>query len=294
MATSISNVSIQTLGQKAVEVFAGSTEELGAFATDFNTTMGLGDTLRIPVATAGTATHLANFSGDGSSTTLSVPVTLSYRYGDIVTISDEQLANLGPAWGQLVKQQVRAAIIATLKNAHSLVTVGNFALTTGIGTKAASAWTIDDFAANVAAVLNLNKLNPDNLYFIANPLVFTNIIAGLKGFMPGSPALAEALVTGKSFKYAGCTVIKSTNLPAAIKGGYFTDTTHIAVAFGVDKLDSSKTNAPDMEVFVDPSSGLGYTIRAWYNPEVGYKMVPFIISNAAVANANGCVIPTLT
>ena len=294
MATSISNVSIQTLGQKAVEVFAGSTEELGAFATDFNTGMGLGDTLRIPVATAGTASNLTNFSGDGSSTVITVPVALSSRFGDIVTISDEQLSNLGPAWLSLVKQQVRAAIIATLKNAHALVTVGNFALTTGIGTKAASAWTIDDFSANVGAVLGLNKLNPSSLYFVATPAVFTQILAGLKNVYAFDKTLSDALVTANTFKYAGCTIIRSTNLPVAIKGGYFTDGTHVGVGFGIDKLDTSKANAPEVEAFVDPASGLGYTIRSWYDPSYGYKMVPYIITGAAVANANGAVIPTLT
>jgi hypothetical protein len=294
MATSISNVNIQTLGQKAVEVFAGSAEELGAFATDFNTSMGLGDTLRIPVATAGTASNLVNFAGDGSSTIITVPVALNSRFGDIVTITDEQLSNLGPAWLSLVKQQVRASIIATLKNAHSLVTTANFTLPTGIVTKAASAWTIDDFATNVGAVLALNKLNPASLYFIATPGVFTQILAGLKNVYAFDKSLSDALVNANTFKYAGVTIVRSTNLPAAIKGGYFCDGTHIGVGFGIDKLDTSKANAPEVEAFVDASSGLGYTIRAWYDPNYGYKMVPYVITGAAVANANGAVIPVLT
>ena len=60
------------------------------------------------------------------------------------------------------------------------------------------------------------------------------------------------------------------------------------------ELDTSKANAPEVEAFVDPASGLGYTIRSWYDPSYGYKMVPYIITGAAVANANGAVIPTLT
>lgn len=295
MATTISNVNIQTLGQKAIEVFAGSTEELGLFATDFNTNMGLGDTLRIPVATAGTAAHLANFSGDGSASVITVPVALSNRFGDILTLTDEQLANLGPAIQQVVKQEVRASIIATLKNAHSFVTSANFTLSTGIGSKAASAWTLDDFTSNVGAVLGLNKLNSDTMYFVSQPSVFAALLGGLKNVYAFDKTLSDALVSAKAFKYAGVTVIRSTNLPAAIKGGYFTDGTHIGVGFGIDKADTSTANAPEIEAFVDDKSGLGYTIRTWYEPSAGgRKVVPYIITGAAVANANGCVIPALT
>lgn len=288
---------ITQIGERAVSVFAGAKEELETITTDFSTTLGLGQTLQVMVATAGIASHLADFSGNGSGSNIVANVLLNKRFGDAMYLTDEQLANMSKAKQDFLNLQVTAGIRASIANAHSLVTSANFPLVTGIAAKAGSAWTFADFQANVNAVVGLNKLNTSKLTFIATSKTFNMILAGLTAtnIAAGSNSIAQAIIGANSFDYLGVHIVKSDNLPSTITAGYFTDTTGVVVGFGVDKYDGNASNGPSVETFADADSGLGYTIRSYYSNDAGsYKIIPYVITGAAVGNANGIIIPSLT
>lgn len=245
MATTISNLQVVELAQKAINAKAGFADSLKPFSKQFDGNVAFGNGISVPVFTAGAADGTLDFNTDGSSTTVFTNVLLTSAAKGQVVIPAYQYAQLERYVETLTGGLVDKVQKTITDVAYAQFNVTNWPIASNkvvISAWSESAPTLPALYSVVEAAKKTGKLDPTNIKVLMPSTTY--------GLMRG---VLDALARPADLGFEVVPVYASTLTQTALTDGS-------AVGIGIG-ADYGVSMVEEFEYFASSDNQIGYGLH---------------------------------
>lgn len=279
MATTLTNYDSQSLASVAIEAVSGKVAPLQAFSTKLaDTSATKGDTIKVPVITAGTSSAFnasSNNYEDDSGSVVWKDVALDKHFKKTFALTDEVSSKI--ELEKLIKSASRSVLNAIQAQAFALVTTGNFTNEDVIASADI------DYASFAELLKNTDDMT-DDLKAVLNSTYYSSVLSGLTSSVLSGDELRSGVVQ----EIAGIQTYRATVPTAENLVGFYGDGSGIALATAILSPGSMAENVIDFASATDPETGYSIGVRKHYAPATGQVYITVeALAGVAVANASG-------
>lgn len=270
MATVVSDLTFQTLGQEAIDSLKLAAAPINAFTTDFSSSVvGVNNTVRVPVIPALSADTNDNQYETSQGTTVTyADISVNKLQKISIEMTDAQADQVQvDLWKGLISEASYEVGKAALVDIMGEILAANFSTNTFTG--AASAFDGDD-VASIRTALNGNGVNPNNRSLVTSSSYMEGILTDTRFMDDAASGMVRSGAAGRLYGFSSyeCDFIpdNSENLV-----GFACHPACLAVASRAVAPQSGGENIVQWGVFTDPATMLSLVLRVHYSSATGKK-----------------------